>query len=55
MQASEIMTEDVVTVSPDTLRWERDLKPRGSHLAARVLDFPHGMPGGIGLFPVWRD
>jgi CBS domain-containing protein len=37
------------------LRWERDLKPRGFHLAARVLDFPHGMPGDIGLFLVWGD
>ena len=32
------------------LRWERDLKPHGFRLAARVLDFPGGMPGDIGLF-----
>jgi hypothetical protein len=25
-------------------------QPRGFHLAARVLDFPRGMPGDIGLF-----
>jgi CBS domain-containing protein len=31
------------------LRWERDLKPQGFPLAARVLDFPGGMPGDIGL------
>ncbi len=37
------------------LRWERDLKPRGFHLIARVLDFPGGMPGDIGLFLVWGD
>lgn len=37
------------------LRWERDLKPRGFHLAARVLDFPRGMPGDIGLFLVWGE
>ena len=37
------------------LRWERDLKPGGFHLAARVLDFPGGFPGDIGLFLVWRD
>jgi CBS domain-containing protein len=37
------------------LRWERELKPRGFHLAARVLDFPHGMPGDIGLFLVWGE
>lgn len=35
------------------LRWERDLKPHGFHLAARVLDFPDGLPGDIGLFLVW--
>jgi CBS domain-containing protein len=37
------------------LLWERDLKPRGFHLAARVLDFPHGMPGDIGLFLLWGE
>jgi CBS domain-containing protein len=36
------------------LRWERDLKPRGFHLTARVLDFPGGKPGDIGLFLDWR-
>jgi CBS domain-containing protein len=35
------------------LRWERDLKPTGFPLAARMLDFPDGMPGDIGLFLVW--
>jgi CBS domain-containing protein len=35
------------------LRWSRDLKPQGFHLAARILDFPDGMPGDIGLFLVW--
>ncbi len=35
------------------LRWERDLKPHGFHLAARVIDFPGGVPGDIGLFLVW--
>ena len=37
------------------LRWERDLKPHGFTLAARVLDFPGGMPGDIGLFLVWGE
>ncbi len=37
------------------LRWERDLKPHGFRLAARVLDFPGGMPGDIGLFVVWGE
>jgi hypothetical protein len=32
------------------LRWEGDLKPRRFRLSARVLDFPGGFPGDIGLF-----
>jgi hypothetical protein len=35
------------------LRWERDLRPQGFHLVARVLEFPGGMPGDIGLFLIW--
>ena len=35
------------------LRWERELKGQGFHLAARVLEYPGGMPGDIGLFLVW--
>jgi hypothetical protein len=35
------------------LRWKRGLKSRGFRLEARVLDFPDGMPGDIGLFLVW--
>jgi CBS domain-containing protein len=34
-------------------RWSHDLKPQGFHLAARVVDFPDGVPGDIGLFLVW--
>jgi CBS domain-containing protein len=34
-------------------RWNRDLKPQGFHLAARVVDFPDGVPGDIGPFLVW--
>lgn len=37
------------------LRWERELKPCGFGMAARVLDFPGGMPGDIGLFLVWGE
>jgi CBS domain-containing protein len=37
------------------LRWESELKPRGFHLSARVLDYPHGMPGDIGLFLGWGE
>jgi hypothetical protein len=35
------------------LRWSHDLQPQGFHLAARVVDFPDGMPGDIGMFLVW--
>ena len=35
------------------LRWERELKSRGFRLGARVLEFPGGFPGDIGLFLVW--
>jgi CBS domain-containing protein len=35
------------------LRWARDLKPHGFPLHARVLDYPGGMPGDIGLFLTW--
>jgi len=35
------------------LRWVRDLKPHGFPLGARVLDYPAGMPGDIGLFLTW--
>jgi CBS domain-containing protein len=35
------------------LRWKRDLKARGFPLGARVLDFPDGKPGDIGLFLRW--
>jgi CBS domain-containing protein len=35
------------------LRWEQDLKPQGFPITARVLDFPGGMPGDIGLFLDW--
>lgn len=37
------------------LRWENQLQPRGFHLAARVLDFPGGKPGDIGLFLGWGE
>lgn len=35
------------------LRFERELKPLGFHLIARVLDFPDGFIGDIGLFLYW--
>ena len=37
------------------LRWERELKRRGFRLAARVLEYPGGMPGDIGLFLIWGE
>ena len=37
------------------LRWESELKGRGFRLGARVLDFPGGFPGDIGLFLIWGE
>lgn len=37
------------------VRWEHELKPQGFHLGARVLDFPGGVPGDVGLFLAWGD
>jgi CBS domain len=37
------------------LRWERELKHRGFHLSARVVEYPGGMPGDIGLFLIWGE
>jgi CBS domain-containing protein len=36
-------------------RWKQELKPQGFGLAARVLDFPGGVPGDIGLFLTWGE
>jgi len=36
-------------------RWQRDLKSAGFRLTSRVLDFPGGMPGDIGLFLTWGE
>lgn len=33
--------------------WQRYLKDKGYQFHARVLNFPHGMPGDIGLIIVW--
>jgi hypothetical protein len=33
--------------------WSERLKSRGFRLHAEVLDYPHGMPGDIGLFCLW--
>ncbi|HLJ20119.1 MAG TPA: CBS domain-containing protein [Stellaceae bacterium] len=37
------------------LRWQRDLKPLDFRLTARVLDFPGGFPGDLGLFLAWGE
>lgn len=36
-------------------RWERELKPAGFRLSARILEYPHGKLGDIGLFLVWGE
>ena len=36
-------------------RWNADLRPKGLRLKARVIDFPGGLPGDIGLFLRWDD
>lgn len=35
------------------LRWERELKPLGFGLQARIVDYPQGKLGDIGLFLTW--
>lgn len=49
---------------PDTLRgepadlyarWERELKPVGFGLSARILTWPGGKPGDVGLCLVWGE
>jgi CBS domain-containing protein len=37
------------------LRWKQELRPQGFRLTARVIDFPDGVPGDIGLFLVWGE
>ena len=36
-------------------RYERELKPAGFGMSARVADYPNGMPGDIALFLVWLN
>jgi hypothetical protein len=35
------------------LRWKAELRPHGFALHARVVEFPGGVPGDIGLFLAW--
>ena len=36
-------------------KWERDLEPAGFGIAARVITYPEGRPGDVGLFLVWEN
>ena len=33
--------------------WRANLKPGGFHFTARIVDYPGGMPGDVGLFFSW--
>jgi hypothetical protein len=33
--------------------WEKDLAPGGFTFSARIIDFPGGMPGDVGIFIGW--
>lgn len=33
--------------------WEQQLRPRGFRCRARILDYPDGMPGDVGMFYAW--
>lgn len=33
--------------------WRANLKPGGFHFTARIIDYPGGMPGDVGLFFSW--
>ncbi len=35
------------------MRWKKELQPHGFSLVARVVEFPDGLPGDIGLFLEW--
>jgi len=35
------------------MRWKNELQPHGFGLLARVIDFPDGVPGDIGLYLEW--
>jgi hypothetical protein len=37
------------------LWWEQELAPGGFTFAARVIDYPGGMPGDVGLFIGWPE
>ena len=37
------------------MRWKTELRPHGFSLHARVVEFPDGVPGDIGLFLAWGN
>lgn len=49
---------------PDTLTgrprqayeiWQQHLQPAGYRLKSFIVDWPHGLPGDVGLYLVWGD
>jgi hypothetical protein len=37
------------------LWWQAELEPGGFGFGARVLDYPGGMPGNVGIFITWPE
>jgi hypothetical protein len=35
--------------------WDRELAPGGFTFSARIIDFPGGMPGDVGIFIGWPE
>lgn len=35
--------------------WRERMKPEGYRLTAMIVEWPHGMPGDVGLFLSWRE
>lgn len=35
--------------------WEKDLAPGGFTFSARIIDYPGGMPGDVGIFIGWPE
>jgi hypothetical protein len=40
-------------VQPICAYWKRELQPGGFHFSARIINFPGGEPGDVGLFFSW--
>jgi hypothetical protein len=34
--------------------WKKNLQPRGYQLTALIVDWPHGVPGDVGLYLSWK-